>query len=64
MLEKVLGKAGRTISQPIANKLVTSTENLRRDVLIPSRLQIPALWRPDWALELQGREMTPKGQHP
>lgn len=59
VLENVLGKGGGTISQPIANKLVTSTENLRGDDLILSEVQIPAPWKPDWVLELQGGE-TPQ----
>lgn len=37
VLENVLGKGGgETISQPIANKLVTSTDSLRGNILIPS----------------------------
>lgn len=47
--------------EPFLNQLVTSTENFRGNVLIPHRLQILAPWRPDWVLDLQGREMTPEG---
>lgn len=61
-MENILGKGEGTISQPIVNKLVTGTENLRGKVPIPSKLQILALGRHHCVPEGQKREI-PEGQH-
>lgn len=62
VLENILGKGGGTISQPIVNKLVTGTKNLKGKVPIPSKLQILALGRHHWVPELQEREIS-EGRH-